>query len=595
MDTPDKPQLGWLDLWRAAKVPLSFVGENRREALFLLLLALVSAGAGATVPYATGRFIDGLIALAQQKDQFSWFAPLALWFVVVLLSAVIDWRLDTRAARLGNYVYCLASYRWYSSLLFLPITFHKTQRGGEILNKISRATGNMSRLIQNILLSIGPQFLSMFIGFGFAYTLEPRLATIIVSGMFVYGFISIYTALPIARLQLESNKAWSEAYGDAWDSNGNIYAVKQAGAEARQKDKIFEGFVRKAFAAAMAPEILWDRITFLRRISVVGTQLGVFAGSIYFVAQGSISVGDLVALNGYSALVFGPLANLASNWHMIQNGLTNIHEVGEIMKMAPEAYDRPGGITPNWNGNIEFDQVQFAYPDAPERPVLNNVSFSIRPGETVALVGESGVGKTTIAELVGGYYYPVAGEVRVGGAATTTLSLRALRDHIAVVPQEPILFNDSVINNIRFGRPDATDERVKVAAVKARAHAFIETFPNQYEQKVGERGVKLSVGQKQRIAIARAILRDPKVLILDEPTSALDAKTESEIAGSLETLMKGRTTIVIAHRLSTVRDADKILVFEQGALVEQGTHTELLQKTNGVYKKLHEHQLGLHA
>ncbi len=346
----------------------------------------------------------------------------------------------------------------------------------------------------------------------------------------------------------------------------------------------------------MGSEIIWRRIRFLQRISVVLTQFGVFVGSVYFVANGHMTVGELVALNGYSAMVFGPLASIAMNWNTIQNGLTNIHDVGELMHTEIEAYERPDGAVPaEWKGDIEFHAASFAYPDAPERTILSGVSFEIKGGETVAFVGESGVGKSTAIELIGGYYYPTSGEVLVSGVPTSKLPLRPLRERIAVVPQEPVLFNDTVISNIRFGRANATDAEVVEAAKKAFAHEFIETFPEKYNQLVGERGVKLSVGQKQRIAIARAILRDPKILILDEPTSALDAKTESQITTSLEELMRGRTTIIIAHRLSTVRKADNIVVFEGGKVVEQGKHTDLIAKENGVYRKLYEYQIGLHA
>lgn len=596
MDKIEKAELGWKDLWRATKVPLSYVTEHRQTAATLTALAFVSAAMAAAVPYAVGRFIDGLILLSQGTTQAEWVWPLVLWFGVVLISTVVDWRLDIRAARLGNYIYTAVSYRWYTALLFFPSSFHKQTKSGETLSKISRSSGHISRLIQNILLSVGPQFLSMFIGFGFAYTIEPRLTLIIVLGMAVYAFVSFYTALPIARLQLASNKAWSKAYGDAHDAVGNIYAVKQASAEIFQQEKIYDSFVQKAYDATMKPEILWDRITFLRRTSVMCTQLAVFLGSVYFVSRGEMSVGDLVALTGYSAMVFGPLANLASNWHMIQNGLTNIHEVEEVMQTEPEAYERKDGTLPSvWTAGVSFKNVSFAYPDAPDRTILSDVTFEIKDGETIAFVGESGVGKSTAIELIGGYYYPTSGEVLVSGVPTTKLPLRPLRERIAVVPQEPVLFNDTVLTNIRFGRADAKDEEVMEAAKKAFAHEFIETFPEKYDQLVGERGVKLSVGQKQRIAIARAILRDPKILILDEPTSALDAKTESQLTQSLEDLMRGRTTIIIAHRLSTVRKADNIVVFEGGKVVEQGKHADLVAKENGVYRKLYEYQIGLHA
>jgi ABC-type multidrug transport system fused ATPase/permease subunit len=211
----------------------------------------------------------------------------------------------------------------------------------------------------------------------------------------------------------------------------------------------------------------------------------------------------------------------------------------------------------------------------------------------IAFVGETGAGKSTSAELISGYYFANSGTVTIDGHDIRSISLRELRSQIAIVPQEVVLFNASVLDNVRYGRPDATDEEVYEAVRKAHADAFIDKFPKKYEQEVGERGIKLSVGQKQRIAIARAILRNPRILILDEPTSALDAETERYITNSLEELMQGRTTFIIAHRLSTVRQADKILVLKDGSIAEQGTHDELVAKEGGVYRHLYELNTGV--
>ncbi len=561
-------KLVWHDLLQAARVLFLFIAESRAQAWALLLLGMLSAVLGAVVPYAVGSFVDGLISLSTATP-VSWHFPLALWFSVTSFSALVDWILGLRATKLGNHIYSTSAHRWYGYLLGLPISFHKEQKGGETLNKISRSSGYASQLVDNILLNTGPQILSMFIGIGFALYLQPVLAAIITFGMMVYATVSIRAALPLAQLQLANNKAWHEAYGDTYDLLGSIHAVKQSTAEKFADKKIYDGFVLKAGVASNASEMIWVKIRFFQRLSVVFTQLAVFIGSVWFVMQGELSVGALVALNGYSAMVFGPLASLAMNWNTIQNGLTSIYEVQGIMSRAQEAYDRPGAVTVQ-NGAVSFERVSFAYPDAPDRQILKDVSFTITDGETVAFVGESGVGKSTVIELIGGYYYPTSGKVLVGDVPTDAVSLSNLRDLIAVVPQEPVLLNDTVLSNIRFGRQSASDEEVIDAAKQAYAHDFIDSFPEKYQQLVGERGVKLSVGQKQRIAIARAVLRNPRILILDEPTSALDAKTESQITTSLEHLMKGRTTIIIAHRLSTVRKASNIIVFDGGAVVEQG-------------------------
>jgi ABC-type multidrug transport system fused ATPase/permease subunit len=593
----DKKKLTLKDLLGAMKVALSFVGERKFSSAKLIALAFLSAGLGALIPLLVGRFIDALVLISDRGfSETFWLYPLLGWFGVVFASNIIDWRLSVLSRREGTFVHAKASSQWSSELLLLPLAFHKQKKKGEVTSKVSRGSSYVSTLIESILLGIGPALLSMVIGLAFAFALQPHLALGISIGMALYGFVSVWNVLPLAQLQRDGNKALHEAYGDAHDAIYNVQSVKQAGAEYIQARRNERNYLYTVLEKRMLPEVRWARIRFTQRTFVIVTQLGVFLGSVYFVSTGSMSVGDLVALNGYTALVFGPLAQLANNWNTIQNGLTTIHDVQEILSTGPEAYDRPSGITPpQWDGAVVFDRVTFAYPDATDRTVLDDVSFIIKDGQTVAFVGESGVGKSTVTELIGGYYYPTEGEVLVSGVKTTEVPLRALREHIAVVPQEPALFNDTVLNNIRFGREQASDEEVIAAAKQAFAHEFIESFPEKYQQVVGERGVRLSVGQKQRIAIARAILRDPRILILDEPTSALDAKTEAYIAESLKALMKGRTTIVIAHRLSTVRSADNIIVFEQGKVVEQGTHAELLERTAGVYRTLHEHQVGLHT
>ncbi len=240
---------------------------------------------------------------------------------------------------------------------------------------------------------------------------------------------------------------------------------------------------------------------------------------------------------------------------------------------------------------MKFDDVCFSYEN--NVAVLRGLSFHVVPGETVAFVGKSGVGKSTTIDLISGYYFPQKGGVFVDGRNTREFDLTCLRKNIAIVPQEPVLFNDTILMNIKYGKLEVTNEEVIGAAQKAHIHEFIEQLPEKYNQLVGERGIKLSVGQKQRIAIARAILKNPAILILDEPTSALDAETEMLITTSLELLMKNRTTFIIAHRLSTVRRADRIFVFDQGKIVQEGKHSDLIKEEKGIYRQLYDYQIGL--
>ena len=324
------------------------------------------------------------------------------------------------------------------------------------------------------------------------------------------------------------------------------------------------------------------------------TQFIIFLVSSELVHAGTLSVGELVSFNSYAALVFGPFSILANNWIAIQNGLITLEFSEQILQTPTEQYHPiPAAKLKQVSGDILFQGVDFYYESS--KPILKNITFEVKAGEVVALVGESGVGKSTLVDLISGYHFARKGKVLVDSHDVRTLDLSFLRSQIAVVPQEVVLFNDSIKTNIAYGNFGKSQEELEQAARQAHALEFIEKFPKKWGQVVGERGVKLSVGQKQRVAIARAILRNPKILILDEPTSALDAKSESIIAESLDELMRGRTTFIIAHRLSTVRQADKIIVIKDGAIAEIGRHEELIIKDGGIYKELYGLQIGLHA
>ncbi len=333
---------------------------------------------------------------------------------------------------------------------------------------------------------------------------------------------------------------------------------------------------------------------FFQRTIVFLTQLTIFILAVRLVANGSITVGELVALNGYALMFFGPVAALGNSWQVIQNGMTAAASAETIFERKEEEYVPAGAVRPEHvSGEVRFDHVSFRYgPGQPE--VLIDIDFIVKPGQSIALVGESGVGKSTAISLISGYYFPEKGSVTVDGVDTRKLDLNVLRRHIAVVPQEVALFNDTIRANIRYGSFEASDEDVLRVSKEAHIDDFVSALPKKYETIVGERGIKLSVGQKQRVAIARAMLRAPAILILDEPTSALDAGTEQIVTGALEKLMQGRTTFIIAHRLSTVRKADAILVLQKGKVVETGSHHELIAKEGGVYRRLYEYQIGLH-
>jgi ABC-type multidrug transport system fused ATPase/permease subunit len=297
-----------------------------------------------------------------------------------------------------------------------------------------------------------------------------------------------------------------------------------------------------------------------------------------------MSVGDLVSFVLYTTFIGGSIAGLGDIYGQVQKAIGSSERVLEILDEEEES--SIGVKQANFKGKIEFDQVSFHYPTRPEMEVLSALSFHVNPGEKVALAGHSGAGKSTIIQLLLRFYESQQGEIRVDDRLVSDWELASLRSHIGIVPQEVLLFGGSIRENISYAKPNASEEELILAAKKANAWQFISLFPEGMETMVGERGVKLSGGQRQRIAIARAILKDPSILILDEATSSLDAESESLVQEALDELMKGRTTIIIAHRLATIRKVDRIYALSAGKIVEEGSHTELLKKEDGFYSNL---------
>lgn len=578
---------GWRVVWK-------YIVPQRRLITLISVLGVLSALGNGAVPFVVGRFFDALTHMNSDTLWGAWplwVALLVLWAILQGLTGFVDWRRDiaTNSIDLSLYEYILSE--GYTRLLRLPVAYLKSNRMGDTEKRISQASNSISTM-GSTLADIAPQFLAFAVGLGFVTYIQWRFSLILLVAIMLYSILLWHMAKRVIESMRAGREMWGEAHGTASDAILNAQAIKQACAEEYETER-----VRRAFADTTAKwvgiERFWSNISFSQQVIVLLTQLTIFILAALLLARGAITIGDLIALNGYAAMVFGPFAQLARRWERIQSAVVDAERF-DVQHTAPtEVYTPEHGTTLRpFHGDVTFDNVSFTYPDT-ENAVLANITFTVTEGKTVALVGESGVGKSTAIELISGYYFPQDGTVLVSGVPTTQHDLTDLRRHIAVVSQEPVLFNDTIEANIRYGSFDASEEQVEQAVRMAHADEFIGQFPEKYKQKVGERGVKLSGGQKQRVAIARAVLRSPKILILDEPTSALDAKTEHYIAESLAQLMQGRTTFIIAHRLSTVRAADMILVFKGGRIVERGTHSELLTIEGGEYKRLHDFQIGL--
>ena len=563
----EKEDRNLIAAWRAFFL---FILQYKQQVALVMALGAISALANGGVPFVVGKFFDALITPAVTEVGGItipiWAILLFIWAGIQVFANSSDWFLSVQASWIGSNSYADYIVRMGSHLILLPISFHRENKIGDIHQRVVQAAIGVSRISEHVIISLLPQFVSIIVGMIFVFSIHPIAALIIGTGVIMYVLFLSRTAPQAISSRQKSNKAYNDAFGSLADILTSVQAAKQFAAEEYLTKRVRKDFVERAARFEHVTDRIWSSITFAQALVTLGTMSAIFMLAVALIMRGEMTIGELVALNGYAAMTFGPFAALGRNWQTIQDGIVAIGEAEKIIQMPTEQYEKKEGTEEpgTLSGAIVFDGVSFSYPGR-GGVVLQDISFEIKAGETVALVGESGVGKTTLTDLLGAYYRPDEGEIFFDGYALSELPLRFVRSHMATVPQEPILFNESIRENLQFANRDATIDQIEQAARAAHAHDFITGFSESYETKVGEWGLKLSIGQKQRIAIARAILRNPTILILDEPTSALDAKTERIITESLEKLMAGRTTIIIAHRLSTVRKADKIIVLERGA------------------------------
>ena len=579
------------------KILFKYLFEYKKELVLLSFLGIISALANGTIPYIIGRFFDAIldqsnVFLGTQAEMPLWLFMVVLFGLMQTTSDAVSWLISKKRTLIVLELNSSYKVRGSAYLLKLPISFHKDRKIGSIVERINSAAERLSQIVGSVVIDFTPQFLSMIVGVAISFWINYWLGAILILSMLIYLGILTKILSPIAYIAKKGFTAWHRAHGYLHDTVSNVHTVKGFTTE-EYEDKS----TNKRFSAARSllykAEKIWNGVAFSQRGIITLTRISIFIVAVFLIRSGEITIGELIALTGYAAMVFGPFVTLGDRWHAIQNGIIRIEEAEKILTTPPEVYKPKNAIRiEDVKGNIEFKGVTFHY-NKKDGDVLKNINFKVSAGETVALVGESGVGKSTLIDLISAYYFAQKGKVSIDGVDVKKINLKFLRRSIAVVPQEVALFNDAIKTNIKYGNFKASDTQVKKATREAGADVFIEKFPKKYNQLVGERGVKLSVGQKQRVAIARAILRDPKILILDEPTSALDSKSEKYITESLEKLMRGRTTFIIAHRLSTVRKADKILVFKEGRIVESGDHKKLMGIKDGVYKNLYNLHIGL--
>ena len=575
------PQADQADLRSIGRL-FPYLWEFRGRVLLALGLLVGAKLAAVLVPLVLKEIIDGL-----DKSRGDLVLPLALIVTYGLLRFASTTFSDIRDVIFGKVTQRAmrrVSMAVFNHLHALSLRFHLERQTGGITRDIERGTKAISSLVGFLLFRITPTVLEILMVAGILFVKLDWVFGVITL-VTLAAYIGFTVTITDWRTQFvrRANTLDSEAYGRAIDSLLNYETVKYFGNERYEAARYDKSLQQWENAALQSQRSLGFLNAAQAGTIAVGVTLMVLRAA-NGVVEGSLTLGDLVMVNAFLLQMFQPLSFLGVMYREIKQSLTDVERMFTLLSRPREVEDAPNARALDvFAGEVKFEHVSFAY--NADRPILLDVSFTIPAGKTVAAVGASGAGKSTLARLLFRFYDAGTGSIRIDGQDIRHVTQDSLRAAIGVVPQDTVLFNDSIYYNIAYGRPDATRDEVIAAARAAHILNFIEILPQGWDTVVGERGLKLSGGEKQRVAIARTLLKNPAILILDEATSALDTKTEKAIQAELLEIAKSRTSLIIAHRLSTVVEADEILVMEAGRIVERGRHPELLAK-DGVYAQM---------
>ena len=551
-------------------------GDLKTRVSFAVIALVLAKIANVTTPLLLGASVNSLTELSSGINLFM-LVPVALiigyGIARIITFAFVEIR-DALFSKVSQHSIRQISLNIFKHVHSLSLQFHLNRQTGALAKFIDRGTKGIDFLLRYVLFNIVPTFFEIFLVSGILFYLYgPWYAVITLTTVTIYSYLTFQITEWRNEFRRKMNQADNDVNTKMIDSLLNFETVKYFNNEQFEFKRLDKSLEEYEIAANKTRHAL--SLLNVSQTLVIMTGITIMlVMSAYGIKNGDIDVGGFVVINAYMLQLYQPLSFLGSVYREIRQALTDMENMFSLLDISPAIRNTLNKLPQSNIAEIKFDNVSFDY-DV-RRTIINNISFTVPNGKKVAIVGPTGAGKSTISRLLFKFYEPKSGVIYINNVNTNTISQESLREIIGVVPQDTVLFNDTIYYNIAYGKAGSTKEEVISAAKNADIHDFISILPDGYETIVGERGLKLSGGEKQRVAIARTILKNPKIFFFDEATSALDTSTEKEIQKNLENVSKNKTTLIIAHRLSTAANADNIIVLDGGAIVEQGTHESLL-------------------
>ena len=559
---------------------LELLGKEKRLGWILAGANLLLAGAQFAEPVLFGRIIDvlsnNLSTGAMQSESASPWPLLAAWVAFGLFTIVCSAVVALHADRLAHRQRQAVLTDYFEHIMQLPLTFHTGTHSGRLMKVMLAGTDALWRVWLGFFREHFASIVSLLVLLPLSIYLNWRLAILLVILCVVFTVLTTMVVRKTSGMQSDVEEHYGDLSARASDALGNV-ALVQSFTRIDAEVQGLRGVSSQLLEKQMPVLSWWALVSVMTRTSTTITVLAIFTVGIALHQQGLTTVGEIVMFVSFATMLIQKLEQVVAFINTIFMEAPRLRDFMNVLDAVPTVRDRIDAMDPGrLQGMVEFNDVSFSYDG--KRPAIQDLSFTALPGQTIALVGSTGAGKSTAIALLHRAFDPQSGIISIDGMDIRALTLSGLRRNIGVVFQEALLFNRAIADNLRVGKPDATDEELRIAAARAQALDFIERSDNGFNTNAGERGRMLSGGERQRLSIARALLKDPPILILDEATSALDAVTEAKLNVALDEVMKGRTTFVIAHRLSTIRNATRILVFENGRVIEAGTFDELVMQ-----------------